>query len=124
MWRRIREPLKQVVHAFVVEGAGGIEGYVYYLSRPNESNHQDLIALDLVLEVHRDVEPVDADEQVQLTARFPEHVKATLDLAEEHVLVLEHDQRHENNDPESRFSFKEVTHCLIPVIVPTYMERA
>lgn len=49
MWKKIRDPLDARVHAFVVEGGAGLEGYVYYVSKSNARGHQDLDLLDVVV---------------------------------------------------------------------------
>lgn len=49
MWKRIREPFEGRVHDFVIEGAEGLEGYLYYVSKPNARGHQDLSISDVVV---------------------------------------------------------------------------
>ena len=49
MWGRVRDPIGSRVHAFVIEGPDGLEGYVYYVSKPNARGHQDLTLSDVVV---------------------------------------------------------------------------
>ena len=49
MWARIRDPEEGHPHAFVVERDDGLEGYLYYVSKPNARGHQDLSISDVVV---------------------------------------------------------------------------
>ncbi|MBZ4409999.1 GNAT family N-acetyltransferase [Myxococcus sp. XM-1-1-1] len=47
-WTRVRNPRSEQVHGYLVEGASGIEGYVYLARRPLKDLRQELALTDLV----------------------------------------------------------------------------
>nr|WP_225937920.1 GNAT family N-acetyltransferase [Myxococcus sp. RHSTA-1-4] len=48
LWARVRAPRAGAAHGYLVEGASGVEGYVYLVRKQTTGFNQELIASDLV----------------------------------------------------------------------------